>query len=317
MVDVFRKCKVGFSANALLADMKAKLDADKEVEEKEKNSVEPEVNSGGSAADKLKEFVDRYSISASDKHLLEKLLREKVTKQDPSGTGSTDMLQLMTDSLASTKSFLHHYLSNFQTSLNNLNMTSQSVFNGSHENILNVSEVLRVSELVGNTVFEVLSDKMTTISQLKQNLTLDQVEEFASSQAQATVSKLNNIVSKTAKKLSTVKDGIASNEQLVKLKKEANKVMDTVVKGAVSQWNSLAQAFVGVTKNKGDDRKEFNEPQTIPDSEQLDLNKKPFARSVDDDWRLEKSRQKEMDKKKNIERSGKKTHKNEKRRSKN
>merc|ERR550532_3959702 len=103
----------------------------------------------------------------------------------------------MSDSLSSTKLYLEDYLKTFRNSLQNMNLTSASLFNATHENLINVSEVLRVSEMVRNAVFDVITAKMGKISEMKDNLTLSQVEEFANTQAKATVDKLNNVVTKT------------------------------------------------------------------------------------------------------------------------
>ena len=215
---------------------------------------------------KMDEILSKYSLSADDQRSLKMLLEQKakaaenIENEERAESRAPNIVDQMSESLNSTKKFLFKYLGDFQNTFKTLNLTSnaaEKLVNSSKGSILNVSNVLSMTELVGNTVFEILSDKMAKISEVKQNLTLQQVEDFANQQAQATVSKLNNVVSKTVDKMSKVKNDIASNKHVQKLKKEVDKTVSKFIKGAVNQWNIFSNSFTNRNGNQAEKGPDF------------------------------------------------------------
>ena len=224
----------------------------------------------------LKDIIDKYGLVEEDKKALQDIILEKVDTKSTST--EPNIIEQMSESLNATKKFLYSYLNNFQTAFKNLNLTSDSQTNMTQDNILNVSKILSMSEVVGNTVFEILAEKMATISDVKHNLTLEQVEEFANTHAEATVAKINRVVSKTTQKLSDIKDGISSNQQVQKLKREVDKTVTKFLKGAVSQWNKFTNVFTS-QENVNTKAKLSNPSQdeTMVESEAIGENKAKFG----------------------------------------
>ena len=205
----------------------------------------------------IEELSQKYSISSADKLSLQQILQKRQTSnQENSGNQESswdDAETIMAQSLAATKAFLENSLKSLQNSIREANFTTEALSSGK---FVNVSEVIRVSETMGNAVFELVAEKISQIADLKENLNMSQVEEFATAQAKNTVHKMNSIVNKTVEKLSKVRDEVESNKQVRKLKKGAGKVFNEFMKGLGEKWKDFSKLVSGSFFKKKESRYE-------------------------------------------------------------
>ena len=219
----------------------------------------------------IQELSHKYSMSTADKvslqHILEKHHQssngDKTQRSQNTGSSWEDpeTETIMTQSLFATKAFLENSLKSLQKSIKDANFTTESLSMAS-DKLVNVSEVIRVSELMGNAVFDLVAEKISQITQLKENLNITQVEQFATAQAKNTVQKMNSIVNKTVEKLSKVRDEVESNKQIKKLRKGADKIFNGFVKAAGNKWKEFSKMLAKLffkSSGKDEETKRYRE----------------------------------------------------------